>query len=93
MPHPIISVPKNPTIAVCGQRNCHKQRRFKKQEIGRTWWQTQTNMGADANADGSRCGRGWGLKRMRMGADANAHCPAFADKYRFQISESTSIWP
>lgn len=52
MPHPIISVPKNPTIAVCGQRNCHKQRCFKKQEIGRTRGQTQTNMGADANADG-----------------------------------------
>lgn len=71
MPHPIISVPKDPTNAACGQRNCHKQRCFKKQEIGRTRGQTQTN----------------------MGADANAHCPAFADKYRFQISESTSIWP
>lgn len=92
MPHPIISVPKDPTIAACGQRNCHKQRCFKKQEIGRTWGQTQTNMGADANAHGGRCECAWGQMRMRMGADANAHCPAFADKYRFQISESTSIW-
>ena len=30
--------------------------------------------------------------RTHMGADANAHCPAFADKYRFWIFESTSIW-
>ena len=64
MPHPIISVPKDPTIAACGQRNCHKQRCFKKQEIGRTWGQTQTNMGADANAHGGRCECAW--EQMRM---------------------------
>ena len=49
-------------------------------------------MGADADEHGGRCECTWGQMRMRMGADANAHCPAFADKYRFQISESTSIW-
>lgn len=63
MPHPIISVPKDPTIAACGQRNCHKQRYFKKQEIGRTRGQTQANAEADANAHGSR--RECTLSRVR----------------------------
>lgn len=72
MLHPLISVPKNPTIAVCGQRNCHKQRYFKKQEIGRTWGQTQTNMVADADEHGGRCECGWEQMRTRMGAETDA---------------------
>lgn len=78
MPHPIISVPKNPQLLFVDNEIAISSDISRSRRLGE---------------HGGRRRRTRGQTRTHMGADANAHCPTFADKYRFQISESTSIWP
>ena len=77
MPHPIISVPKGPAIAFVDNKTAISSADSRSRRFGER---------------GGRRRRTRRQTRTHMGADANAHCPAFADKYRFKISESTSIW-
>ena len=77
MPHPSISVQKGPAIAFVDNKTAISSADSRSRRFGERR---------------GRHRRTRGQTRMHMRADANAHCPTFADKYRFQISESTSIW-